>query len=80
MLPATLVDTTALWKIIAASAIGGIGVVIAFGLVLIGISRSRETAGGSAAARTGYLALSTLSALFCLAAVAVGIWAMTKKT
>ena len=39
MLASSLVDTTALWKIIAAGFAGGAGVVIAFGLLLLGTSR-----------------------------------------
>ena len=41
-----IVDTSALWKIIAASLAGGAGCAVAFGIVLIGISRAQATDNG----------------------------------
>jgi hypothetical protein len=38
-----IVDTSALWKIILASLAGGAGVAIAFGILLIGLSRAAKT-------------------------------------
>ncbi|MGI8713723.1 MAG: hypothetical protein ACR2NR_11185 [Solirubrobacteraceae bacterium] len=35
-----IVDTSALWKIVLASVVGGSGVAIAFGFVLLGLSRA----------------------------------------
>ena len=49
MLASSLVDTSALWKIVAAGFAGGAGVVIAFGLVLLGTSRLGEARNGRAA-------------------------------
>lgn len=40
MLAAALIDTTALWKIVVASLVGGVGVVVAFGLLLFSLSKS----------------------------------------
>jgi hypothetical protein len=79
MLASSLVDTSALWKIIAAGFAGGAGVVIAFGLVLLGTSRLGEARNGSAAARSGYVLLVLIGGAFCVAALIVGFVAMTKK-
>lgn len=79
MLASSLVDTSALWKIIAAGFAGGAGVVIAFGFVLLGTSRLGEGRAGGSAARAGYALLVLLSGAFCLAALVIGFLAMTKK-
>jgi hypothetical protein len=63
-------------KIIAASFIGGVGLATAFGVLLFGATRAEA---GGPAARVGYLTVSSLAGLFCLAAVGIGIWAMTQK-
>ena len=76
---ASLVDTTALWKIVVAGVVGGVGVVMAFGFVLVGTSRLESMRGGSAGARTAYVLLIAIAAAFCLAALVVGVLAMTKK-
>jgi hypothetical protein len=79
MLASALVDTSALWKIIAAGFAAGAGVVVAFGFALVGASRFSEDRNGSALARAGYGLLVILGAAFCIAAVVIGFWAMTKK-
>jgi hypothetical protein len=73
-----IVDTSALWKIIAASLAGGAGCAIAFGIVLIGISRAQATNNGGV--RVLNYTIATLGVLFCLAAVVLGIHAMTTKS
>jgi hypothetical protein len=80
MLASSLVDTSALWKIVAAGFAGGAGVVIAFGFVLLGTSRLGESrSSGGTAVRAGYALLVLLGGAFCLAALVVGFIAMTKK-
>jgi hypothetical protein len=79
MLASALVDTSALWNIIAASLAAGAGVVVAFGLALVGASRFSQDRDGSALARAGYGLLVISCAAFCIAAVVIGFWAMTKK-
>ncbi|MGI8903466.1 MAG: hypothetical protein ACR2IP_07390 [Solirubrobacteraceae bacterium] len=75
-----IIDTTALWEIIATAFVGGAGVVILFGLLLIGASRARAAGErGHAGARAGYLALSTVCGASCVAVVAIGLYATTKK-
>ena len=80
MIAASLIDTTALGKIILASLIGGVGVVVAFGLILLGLSKgSRAKADGRRLEQTGYYVVTALCGLLCVAAVAFGIYAMINK-
>jgi hypothetical protein len=79
MLASALIDTSALWKIVAVGFAGGAGVVVAFGFVVLGTSRFGEARQGGVAARGGYALLVLLGAAFCIAAVVLGFWAMTKK-
>jgi NADH:ubiquinone oxidoreductase subunit 6 (subunit J) len=72
-----IVDTSALWKIIVASFAGGAGVVIAFGFLLLGVKRAGQAKDGLT--RIGNYGISAFCAAFCLAAVALGIYAMAKK-
>jgi hypothetical protein len=73
---ASIVDGHALWKIALAALAGGGGVVIAFSVGLIGLSRLRDHGG---ALQAGYLALVSVCGALCAGAVGVGIWAMTQK-
>jgi hypothetical protein len=78
-LGSALVDVDALWKILLAGFAGGAGVVVAFGLVLIGRSRYAEARDGGILTRGGYLLVAMLGAAFCAAALVAGFLAMTKK-
>ena len=81
VLATAIINTSALWKIIVASFIGGAGVVILFGLLLIGVSRAEAArSAGNAGSRVVYLAGSALCGVICVALVVVGIYAMAKKT
>jgi hypothetical protein len=73
-----IVDTSALWKIIAASFAGGAGCAIAFGILLIGLSRAQQTNNGGV--RVLNYGIVFLAALFVVAAVVLGIHAMTTKS
>jgi hypothetical protein len=79
MLASALIDTSALWKIIAVGFAGGAGVVVAFGFVVLGTSRFAQARHGGVTARGGYALIVLLGAAFCVAAVVLGFWAMTKK-
>lgn len=72
-----LVNWDALLKIVLAALIGGTGVVVVFGLLLLGISRGRTAK--SPTARLALFALSALCGVFCLAVAGIGIYAMTQK-
>jgi hypothetical protein len=73
-----IVDTSALWKIVAASLAGGAGCAIAFGILLIGLSRAQQT--NNNGARVLNYGIVFLGGLFCVAAVVLGIHAMTTKS
>jgi len=73
-----IVDTNALWKIIVASLAGGAGCAIAFGILLLGLSRGSTTHNGGA--RVLSYGVVLLAGLFCVAAVVLGIHAMVSKT
>jgi hypothetical protein len=76
-LATALINWSALGKIVVAAVIGGIGVVLAFGLLLLALSRAQSAT--SSGQRLGYFALSTLCGLICLTVVGVGIYAMVEK-
>lgn len=76
-LAAAIVNLSALWKILVAALAGGAGVAIMFGVLLLGLSRAGK-ATVPAGKAVNYV-LSGLAALFCIAAVVLGIYAMAKK-
>jgi hypothetical protein len=73
-----IVDTSALWKIILAAFAGGAGVAVAFGIMLLGISRGQATHNGGV--RVLNYGLAILAGAFCILAVVLGIHAMTTKS
>ncbi len=74
---ASLIDWTALAKILVAALIGGAGVVIAFGFVLLGLDRAK--AAQRRHSRVAYRTVAGICGVGCVAAVAIGIYAMTQK-
>jgi hypothetical protein len=77
---AALVDTGALWRVIAYSLAGGVGVTIVFSLGIVGIARYdevRRTGRGGAA--FAYAALAVVALLVVVAAVVEAIIIMTSK-
>jgi cation transporter-like permease len=79
VLATPIINGGALWKIVLASALGGIGVVIAFGLLVLFVTRAEQVRAKHGGERVLYLFGSVLCGAFCLAVVAVGIYAMAKK-
>jgi hypothetical protein len=77
LLATALINTSALWKIIVAALAGGAGVVIAFGILLLGLSRAKRARRSTQ--RLAHYAITGLAGAFCLAAVVIGIYAMAKK-
>lgn len=77
LLASPLIDWSALWKIVLAALLGGAGVVILFGILLLGIKMAHGA--DNPAQRVGAWALSGLCGLICIGAVVVGIYAMTQK-
>jgi NADH:ubiquinone oxidoreductase subunit 6 (subunit J) len=74
---AALVNWNELWKIILTALVGGTGVVIVFGLLLLGISRAKTATRQTT--RYGLYTLSGLCGVLVVAVVAIGIYAMTQK-
>ena len=74
---AAFVNWNELWRIILAALVGGTGVVIVFGLLLLGISRGRTAT--KPTTRVGLYALSGLCGILALAVATIGMYAMTNK-
>ena len=74
---ATLINWTELWKIVLTALVGGTGVVIVFGLLLLGISRAKTATNPTT--RYGLYTLSGLCGILVIALAAIGIYAMTQK-
>jgi hypothetical protein len=72
-----LINWKELWKIVLTALIGGTGVVIVFGLLLLGISRGKTAT--KPTARYGLYALSGLCGVLVVAIAAIGVYAMTQK-
>jgi hypothetical protein len=79
-MPATIVDTQALWSTVAAAFIAGVGVTFIFSLAILGAARLAELSRDGrpiAAAAFGVLAVVSLGA--AAAAIVIGIIVMTSK-
>jgi hypothetical protein len=80
MMLATVVDTSALAKVVASSLLAGIGVTAAFAVAILGATRfadmRREERPAEAA---GFAALAIVALGACAAAVVAGIIIMTSK-
>jgi hypothetical protein len=76
-LASSLINWSALGKIVVAALIGGSGVVIVFAFLLIAIDRATRTR--SNGVRVASYALGGICSVFVVGAVVVGIFAMTQK-
>jgi hypothetical protein len=77
---AALVDWSTLLKVVAFSLAGSVGVTAAFALGIAGVSgfvESRKS--GSSGTAVGFALLAVLALGACIAAVVLGIVAMTSK-
>jgi hypothetical protein len=77
LIASSLINWSALQKIVVVALIGGSGVVLAFGLLLLGLKWATRAKTGRA--KFGGVTLAGLSALFCIATVVIGIIAMADK-
>jgi NADH:ubiquinone oxidoreductase subunit 6 (subunit J) len=71
------VNWSALWKIVVAAFVGGVGVVVVFGFLLYGVKIANDAKSGGRE-WAGY-ALAGVCGLVCVAAIVVGIYAMAEK-
>ena len=82
VLATPIVDWNAMWKILLAVLIAGVGTVVAFGFLLLGLKLANRLGTGathSGGSRIGGYALAGACAVICAAVVVIGIYAMTKK-
>jgi hypothetical protein len=79
MIAAELVDVDALWHVLLYSVAGTLGLVLAFGGVLIAVDRGART-GRPGAARTTWMTAAVFAGLICVAILVLGVWAMTQKS
>jgi hypothetical protein len=77
-LASPIVVWSAIWKILVASLAGGAGVAIVFGFVILGTERAQQAGEGTSGKALNY-SIAFISAAFCILAVVVGVYAMTKK-
>lgn len=76
-LASSLVNWSALWRIIVAALVGGAGVVIAFGFVLLGVKNAKLATHRSTSVM--HRILVGACGAFCIGAVVIGIYAMAQK-
>ena len=77
---ATVVDTEALWRTVAAAFVAGVGTTFVFSIAILGAARvseaQRNGRGGEAAA---FAVVAVLGFLATMAAVVIGVFVMTTK-
>jgi hypothetical protein len=74
-----LINGAALWKIIVVSLICGAGAAIAFGLLILGLSRARGEGNHGPGDRVFGYALAGICGAFCVAVVVFGLKATIDK-
>jgi hypothetical protein len=74
-----LINGAALWKIIVVSMVCGAGAAIAFGLLILGLSRARGEGNHGSGDRVFGYALAGICAAFCIAVVVFGLKATIDK-
>jgi hypothetical protein len=80
---ATIVDFHALWKILLAAFVVGVGVTFLFGQGAIAAERISQARAGNRSSGAGAFlrdgTLVTVATAACIAAIVLGVVAMTKK-
>ena len=77
-----IIDWTAIWKIVLVALAGGVGIVVVFGFLLLGLKFAAAPEGGgtqSESAKISGYALSAVCGLIVLGVIVLGIYAMTQK-
>jgi lysylphosphatidylglycerol synthetase-like protein (DUF2156 family) len=82
LLATPIVDWTAMWKILVAVLVAGVGTVVVFGFLLLGLKLANRlgtgAANGEGSRIVGY-SLAGVCAVLVSAVVMIGIYAMTQK-
>ena len=77
---ATIVDTTALWQTVLASAAAGIGVAAVFSMAIVGATRFGElNRDGRTAAAIAFGLLAVVAVLVTAGAIVAGVVVMASK-
>ena len=80
MILAELVAWGDLGKVVVVGLVGGVGLVVTWGFLLLGLERTQEVRSG---ARTGglagYGALTLVGGVTTIALLVLGLWAITQK-
>jgi hypothetical protein len=78
MLGASLIDVEALWHVALYSFVAVVGVVTAYGAVVLALDRVQHGS-GTPAQPAGWMLAIGLGTLVCPGLVVVGLWVMTQK-
>jgi hypothetical protein len=75
-----IIDGSAIWKIIVVALIGGVGIVVVFGFLLLGLklADTDDSVQGGGSRYAGY-ALSAVCGVVVIGVIVLGIYAMTQK-
>ena len=77
---AELVAWGDLGKVVAVGLVGGVGLVVTWGLLLLGLERTQEIRTGARGGTVvGYGAIALVGALCTVGLLGLGLWAITQK-
>ena len=80
MIFAELVAWGDLTKVIVVGLVGGVGLVVTWGFLLLGLERTQEVRSGvRTGGLAGYGALTLVGGLTTVALLVLGLWAITQK-
>ena len=74
-----MVDVDALWKIVLVALAGGVGVTAVYGFGLVGHSRITGARAAGQRPAVADVALTAVAGGVCVAAVALGLYSLTRK-
>ena len=77
VLASEFINWAALWKIVLAAFVGGVGVVVVFGFLLVGVKIANNAKSGGRE-WAGYAPAGVCGFIF-VAAIVIGIYAMAEK-
>jgi hypothetical protein len=77
VIASSLINWSALWKIVLAALVGGTGVVLAFGFALLALNRAQSAR--NEGVKLADWGIAGLCGMFCVSVVVIGIYAMAHK-